>query len=665
MAKPPTPKSVKPWLSGVKGTQVLPLINLDDKAMRVEAGPGTGKTYGLARRVVRIMHKDGLNVPGKQILIVAFNRVIAKQLREDILGELSKCEFSAKNIPVIRTVHALCLEAIGEEIRLLLPHEKEAMLYDVLNEHPTLAESYSRHRDADQALRDHEAKHETHDDLWKAVVQWLTRHNARLISDLPGMLLDRIKGGDFTDRKYNHVIVDEFQDLTPGEQQLFVKLRAKGGFFVALGDSRQSIYAFRGNDREGLSKLDGLLAPTPVKDHGMTECRRCPADVVQAANKLMGLSDAEKMVPGSATAAKIGVLYWNTPSAEAEGMARIITDNIKEHPEQKHLVMVTRKRFGFMLRDQIANLDAALPVDLSFSESLLEVWPVREAFLLFCLLTAPDAPTWRAWLGYQNCPDAETSLAPERNSDAYLKFLTKCDDCITSELVEELSKELRTTNRGKGGAKLWDRAERFVKLRDHFQFTGGDVAEYIETVFDPDFWTGTDDTAATTKLDLGLLRQAALIIASEHGEEDEPEDVLRKVADQLRYQIATRETGTTSDAAASLQVTTLWGAKGITADHVYILGLCEPALPGTKREEYPGTTLAYQEEQRRLFYVSITRPKETLILSRAKKIREGEAKQLGLDVIAAKGWATLKMCPFLRDIMAHLPDAQSGDEWSW
>jgi hypothetical protein len=46
-----------------------------------------------------------------------------------------------------------------------------------------------------------------------------------------------------------------------------------------------------------------------------------------------------------------------------------------------------------------------------------------------------------------------------------------------------------------------------------------------------------------------------------------------------------------------LQIATLWGAKGVTADHVYIIALCEEAIPGTRREEYPGSNLEFKEEQ--------------------------------------------------------------------
>ncbi len=84
-----------------------------------------------------------------------------------------------------------------------------------------------------------------------------------------------------------------------------------------------------------------------------------------------------------------------------------------------------------------------------------------------------------------------------------------------------------------------------------------------------------------------------------------------------------------------------------------------------RRLEYPGTEEEFLEEQRRLFYVSITRSKCTLVLSRAKRIRRGAARRLGLSVNGwNQHWANLEMCPFLRDIMPCLPEAQDGDSMS-
>jgi superfamily I DNA/RNA helicase len=292
------------WNKDVRGTQVPPLINSDADTIRCVAGPGSGKTFGLVRRVERILHPEGLAVDGHDVLVVAFNRVIARQLRDDINARLKT--FDYKHAPVIRTIHALCVEVIGEELRLLLPHEVDAMVYDVLEEYPAVAALYENFYDAEQALRDHEAGHKDHPLLWQAVQQWLLRHKAHLVSDVPRLLLERLKGGDFPEQGYDFVIVDEFQDLTPGEQELMFRLRRPGGQIVTLGDPRQSIYTFRGNDRQGLAKVEAHLSDgQTVTDIAITECQRCPKPIVVAANKLMALSGVEEMVPVSEAAANL------------------------------------------------------------------------------------------------------------------------------------------------------------------------------------------------------------------------------------------------------------------------------------------------------------------------------------------------------------------------
>jgi superfamily I DNA/RNA helicase len=293
-----------PWNSGVRGEQVLPLINSDAQTIRVEAGPGTGKTFGFVRRVERILHPQGLGAKGREVLVVAFNGVIAKQLLQEIHARLRTFEHDGD--PAIRTIHALCVQVIGEDLRLLLPHERDALVYDLLQAFPVFRKSYGTAKKADQALRAHEARHADHLHLWQAARRWLERHHANLVGDLPGLLLDRLQGGDFPEQSYEFVIVDEFQDLTPGEQELMFRLRGDAGQLVALGDPRQSIYAFRGNDRQGLAKLDTLASAWgdgTILDVPMTECRRCPPPVVKAANRLMALSEALAMVPISDVAA--------------------------------------------------------------------------------------------------------------------------------------------------------------------------------------------------------------------------------------------------------------------------------------------------------------------------------------------------------------------------
>ena len=207
-----------------------------------------------------------------------------------------------------------------------------------------------------------------------------------------------------------------------------------------------------------------------------------------AANKLMALSGVDAMVPVSETKANIHVVTWKTPEAEAAGMAKFIVENIHAHPKDRHLAMVTRRRFGYSLRDRTFDLDPELRLDLGFSEGLLDSWAAREAFLMFCLLIDPDRPTWRAWLGYRNSTTGKDCTPPKRNADAYLKLLASANDAITEDVIAALAVEQRGESRGAGGTTIWDRAKRSIDLRSKLDWSGEDATGFIKTLFDPEHW---------------------------------------------------------------------------------------------------------------------------------------------------------------------------------
>jgi superfamily I DNA/RNA helicase len=171
----------------------------------------------------------------------------------------------------------------------------------------------------------------------------------------------------------------------------------------------------------------------------------------------------------------------------------------------------------------------------------------------------------------------------------------------------------------------------------------------------------------TALVDLDLAREKVLAIFASGREESpttEVGTVLKQTVQTLRYQIATREPFE-SASEANVHVSTLWGAKGVTAEHVYILGLFKEAIPGTRRSEYPGTDDEFFEEQRRLFYVSITRSKKTMVLSRPIKINRNEAAKLSIEIVDGRSpWPLLEASPFLIEILEFLPHAVDGAGWA-
>ena len=113
------------------------------------------------------------------------------------------------------------------------------------------------------------------------------------------------------------------------------------------------------------------------------------------------------------------------------------------------------------------------------------------------------------------------------------------------------------------------------------------------------------------------------------------------------------------------------GGQGVTAEHVYLLGICGEAIPG-ERSCLSSLTVSWHrlptsvnEHPLASSGISITRPKRTLVLSRALKVKRGPARQTGLKLTSGGPyWANLTMSPFLEDILAVLPDAVAGKSWN-
>lgn len=642
-----------PWLRGVKGDQVLPLITTDTGVLRVQAGPGTGKTFGLGKRVLRLLHPDGLGLDPSSVLVCSFNRVIAKDLRRAIARELEPHQLGT---PRVTTVHSLCAAILGAAPRFLLPHEEEAMIYDVRALHPR--QKYGgKQLQALRALREHEAGLCSHPDIAAAVKEWLAAHGGALVGDVTRRVQAGLEAGDYDVGQYAHVIVDEFQDLTDTEAYILVTLCAEEGQFVALGDHKQSIYAFRGNDERGLDALPDLV-DEPVIDWRMDECQRCRSEIVALANAVMEL-EGEPLVDVCGPGAEVHRVHFQTPSDEALGIASAAVEAYRTHPDEEHLVLVTRRRWGYDLRNAIRSIDSEIPVETVFSEDVLETWPAREAFIFFEIVGDPDPIALRDWIGYQQHRDGKGFKAPERNARTYAYF-RKDYGVLTLDLVRELEND-PTAFHGSGKSKVIERLARLRRLLRGMP-NGDEPEEIIDYVFNPERWIDfVGENAICAKDDLERLRTEAFRLLKEMQAPS-----IQALTRQLRSRIATREPLGQGERKA-IRIVTLWGAKGLTADYVYIVGLVDEALPGRHDPESSGLDASeHLAEQRRLLYVSLTRAKRALVVSRSTEISRGEVEALGLrkTELGTKWRQKLHRTRFLDDLPREvLPTSVQGSQW--
>ena len=607
-----------PWLDDVEGDALPELILSDAPVIRVIAGPGSGKTHGLKRRIRRLVERDGVNP--NRIFVGTFTRAIAFELARELGTPVDYEEQESTGggtaEPVVSTLHSLALRMLkehpvavaGRRFRFLLGFEVATMLYDIGHELPELATQTDRGFLKNRVTSGWAGGTTLGDEMFRgAMLRWLERHGGMLIEEVVYLAREGLRHGDIPRGLFDHVLIDEYQDLTFAEQDLVEDLRADGGSLVILGDDNQSIYGFRDNHPSGVSEF-GRRHETVV-DIDLSDNFRCGPDIVELANVMMAQAGSHVvMAPKRTITVPVVQVYWDSVDEEVDGLAKYI----HAHPKETYLVLTPRRFMGYRLSAAVGD-DAAT----AFYEETLESHLARERFILGSLLSdGNDAVAARCWIGFKGDVPEE---APSRNAAACASL----GAIPTVDVLAEVA-EGRRSVAGQGSLAVRRRAERLATVLAE---APTDPRAVIEFVFDPALAQGLPSKRQVkSAADLVALREGALAVL-----EAQRNDDLAKVFSTLRYRIATRlplETGT----EPRVRIMTLHGAKGLEADAVILMGVADQVVPGPSSSD-PIKQEARKEEQRRLLYVAVTRARDLLIISwpKAAKYADGLGERIRND----------------------------------
>jgi len=180
-----------------------------------------------------------------------------------------------------------------------------------------------------------------------ALIGWLRFHQAMLIGELVPEALRYLRNNPGCEARaaYDHVIVDEYQDLNRAEQDLLQLL--SGDRAIALvGDVDQSIYHFRHANPDGIQTYNTRYPET--HDEILNECRRCPTRVVAIADNLISYNHPDARgprlhpKPGNKPG-KIHIVQWDTIEEEATGLADYRTLTGQGVPAGDILILTPRR----------------------------------------------------------------------------------------------------------------------------------------------------------------------------------------------------------------------------------------------------------------------------------------------------------------------------------
>ena len=224
-----------------------------DRAVAVIAGPGTGKTRTLIARILYLLNVR--KVRPSEITAVTFTNKAAAEMRERLKKELGSAR-SANKIQ-IGTFHSICLNLLKEQGEpFILADEMTAG--DLAEE---TIEKFGLDIKAGRFLQEVSRKKtgmpsEIEENAFAYYQERLKEQNALDFDDLLSAALDLAeRGKDVSRKSFSYLLVDEFQDISPIQYRLIRGWNQNGRELFVIGDPDQSIYGFRGSDARCFDRL--------------------------------------------------------------------------------------------------------------------------------------------------------------------------------------------------------------------------------------------------------------------------------------------------------------------------------------------------------------------------------------------------------------------------
>src|SRR5271157_3465485 len=229
----------------------LAAANHSGPHLLIIAGPGTGKTHTLISRIAKTAASC---VPGEKILAVTFTNKAAEELQERIIAQ---CGESALDRIFAGTFHRFCLTLLREyaveaglppDFRIASDDDRMAAASTVWPS-STRSQIKAKLDDISRERADASASVSADAVLYKKELQQkgfldfdgLLEEAVRLLSSNTKIAL-RVRNA------YRRVFVDEYQDINAVQHELLLHLVKDGVSLTAIGDPNQAIYGFRGSD---------------------------------------------------------------------------------------------------------------------------------------------------------------------------------------------------------------------------------------------------------------------------------------------------------------------------------------------------------------------------------------------------------------------------------
>jgi DNA helicase-2/ATP-dependent DNA helicase PcrA len=617
-----------------------------DGPLLVLAGAGSGKTRVITHRIVRLLERG---VPAAAVVALTFTNKAAGEMRERVAKMLGKKEASGARALTVSTFHSFGLgvlqrerEAIGGTFTIFDQGDQTSLVKQLLR-----AAGADRAYDAQAVIaRISNAKNafleagdlpEREGDAYDEI--------AKVIYPRYQAALRQYKAFDFDDlvcevarlwredesvrarwqKKFLHVLVDEYQDTNRAQLEMLRLLCGARRNVCAVGDDDQAIYGWRGADVRNILDFEAHFDGARVVKLEQNYRSRTP--ILAVANAVIAKRTDSKWRKVLFTerdgGEKVRLAVAPTPEVEAtwigrelrrlvrdegrrprdvavlyrsNGQSRLIEEALREQGIAHRVVGGTQFFERKEVKDVLAYVKLALNPSDEISLRRVVNYPARgigEATLEKLALHAARRQ-WPLWQAVERVDALDDVPGAAR------------DGCrALAQLVTDARRDLFGVK--KPPSEVARAIVERVGLKSEID-TGSPSVDAAGKR-----WANVEGVLAT--------------LARREARDGKTTDGLSAFLHTLTMDIESE----TEDARDLVTLSTLHGSKGLEFDVVFLIGCEEGYLPhartlDVRATDDPTAGAADIEEERRLFYVGVTRAREQLFLSRAKsRVLRGKA----------------------------------------
>jgi DNA helicase-2/ATP-dependent DNA helicase PcrA len=664
-----------------------------DGPLLIIAGAGSGKTRVITHRIAHMLEKG---IPQHAILALTFTNKAAKEMETRVKELTGK---KLQNLTV-GTFHAFGLSIIRDEAGLL-GYRKNFSVYDETDRITLIKESLKECRLASKKF-DLYALAQSFSNIKTGIASWnlgavageknavssdlepvyaeyqngLKAYNAVDFDDLLTLPIELFeKNPDILDRyrkRYRYIMVDEFQDTSMIQYRL-TRLLAAGtdgdgaANVCVVGDDDQSIYSWRGADYRNLTQFEKDF-PQAIEIK-LEQNYRSTSTILDAANGVIAhnTNRKEKNLWSPADGGKpIELVHPENESDEADFIASKISELRFTETRRYHDFGVLTRTNSLCSNIEEALLANNIPYKVSGGTSFFQRKEIKDIISymkvianpqddinLLRIINTPPRGIGRTTVAAlndiakknnSNIWDAVSRLNHSRGSQGQLFGDKKTNSALEEfmELIETQRAEI-TERKGEPG-RPWLLSQKTRGLIEAVDYYSHLVIEH-----------SNDEKKAKWK-----FSNIEYFIRMIENWEKDPDTHDHGLYPWLnRISLITKDDGET-DNLGKVSLMTIHSAKGLEFPVVFIAGAEEGLIPHEKsitadadpNEENDAGSI---EEERRLFYVAITRAREKLYISCCKKRRRLQSAE------------ECKPSPFLQEIPGHLiqaaqPISQAAEE---